>query len=77
MKTCQHCGRRLSGRQEKWCSEACRVEGYWTSRAPYLLSCLPQKEFRKAIREACEARWPKGHSTNRLKVRFGRYNPRS
>lgn len=66
---CQWCGSPLKGRQQRWCGESCKVEAFWASRAGYLLSCLPQKEFRRVIRRACEARWPL--KRGRLRVRFG------
>lgn len=74
---CQWCGGKLQGRQVRWCSSKCRIDAFHVSRADYYLSALPQKEFREAIRRACNRRWPKGHSTNRIKIRFGKYNPRA
>lgn len=68
-KGCQWCDTPLSGRQEKWCSEDCKVDAFHASKADYYLSALPQKEFREAIRRACEKRW-KG-KRGRLSVRFG------
>lgn len=69
MKTCQHCGSLLRGRQEKWCSPACRVTAYHAHRAGYYLSALPQEEWREAIRESCERRWP--GRRGRASFRFG------
>lgn len=69
VRVCQWCEKELEGRQTKWCSESCRMEAFRVSRAGYYLSCLPQKDFRAAIKEACEARWPGRY--DRLLVRFG------
>lgn len=69
MKKCQWCHNRLKGRQVRWCSEGCKVDAFHASKADYYLSCLPQKEFREAIRRACQARWPNRY--DRLLVRFG------
>lgn len=74
--TCQRtgCERPLTGRQQRYCSDACRVD-HWNERkysgrtAEDLLSALPQEELRKVIRRVCERRW--SGKRGRLKVRFG------
>jgi len=27
-RTCAHCGRRLRGRQQKWCTDGCKMKAY-------------------------------------------------
>lgn len=68
------CTRPLTGRQEKYCSTACRVAAWHEAKyvgrtAEDLLSGLPQKELRGVIRRVCERRW--SGKRGRLKVRFG------
>lgn len=75
--TCQRtgCCRPLVGQQQRYCSDACRVD-HWNERkysgrtAEDLLAALPQKELRAVIRRVCERRWP--GLRGRISVRFGK-----
>ena len=64
------CGAPLTGKQEKWASTHCRVKAFYARQADYLLSTLPEEEFRRAIEEACEKRHPGKY--DRLRIRFGK-----
>lgn len=75
--TCQRegCKSPLTGKQEKWCSETCKVRAWYEAQvsgrtAEDLLAALPQKELRAVIRRVCERRWP--GLRGRISVRFGK-----
>lgn len=75
--TCQRtgCTEPLRGRQQLYCSTACRVRAwneakYAGKSAEELLAGLPQEELRKVLRRACERRWP--GKRGRISVRFGK-----
>lgn len=63
------CRRKLSGRQEKWATEECKLRHWHAVKAEEALASLPQDQFREAIRRVCERRW-EGRK-GRLRVRFG------
>lgn len=75
-RVCQRegCERPLTGKQEKWCCETCKVEAWYQSKvsgktAEEMLSALPQKELRAVIRRVMERRWP--GKRGRWRTRFG------
>ena len=67
---CETCKKTLTGRQERYCSTACRVRAWHLSKAEERLAGLPQAEFRAVLRRVAEKRWP--GLRGRIRVRFGR-----
>lgn len=72
---CPTCARKVSGRaSKKFCDQRCHDRYHNRERlAVSQLAQLAEEEFRRIIARACLHRWPGG---GRLKLRFGRYDPK-